>query len=316
MSRPVSTARNRLVQRALATNCTHVLWLDGDVAFHADAIVQLLRLDVDVACLAYLARPNAEGVRTSERSYSVCLTDLEQEPVRGTVRVDHSGFGALLMRREVLTRLTAAHPELACRDNYGEAGDTHALFAELIEDGVRYSEDVSFCKRWAGLGGAIHVLLDADTSHGEAGIGNYARDVWDHRVELAAIREELIRIDQEGQALKAELLGANDPALSHLIAMVPTNPRGRLGKANVDRSPDGYRPVREGMTATVALMRDEVARRRARPAPAPVVTRAPSARRLEIPANRRAPCPCGSGQRFSRCHGAATRTLVAPAGEA
>lgn len=39
------------------------------------------------------------------------------------------------------------------------------------------------------------------------------------------------------------------------------------------------------------------------PAPAsrPVV---PKVQTVPVPANRRAPCPCGSGKRYSQCHGA------------
>lgn len=39
--------------------------------------------------------------------------------------------------------------------------------------------------------------------------------------------------------------------------------------------------------------------------PAPVAPVAPAPRAAIVaPANRRAPCPCGSGKRYSQCHGA------------
>ena len=30
---------------------------------------------------------------------------------------------------------------------------------------------------------------------------------------------------------------------------------------------------------------------------------------VPVPANRRAPCPCGSGRRYSQCHGAVTTAM-------
>jgi uncharacterized protein YecA (UPF0149 family) len=71
---------------------------------------------------------------------------------------------------------------------------------------------------------------------------------------------------------------------------------------DVTSGPENFRKTRDFMKATVDSMRAEIARLR-EPAPAKVAPSTPAVRTVTMPANRRAPCPCGSGERFNACHG-------------
>jgi len=264
-----------------------------------------LSLDVDMATLPCLLRPRQQNDTTAPAPpYNVGLDDLEQQPERGAVKVEWTGFGAVLMGRTVLERLAAAHPELSCI----EVGPrpVPALFHEVIDDGVRFGEDISFCRRWRALGGEIHALLDVEVTHAGL-VGHFGREVWAHRAELAQLRDEVVRVDVEWSSLAADLLRLADRAPADadvsaaraLVARVPL--RRILPREVVTLAAQHHRDF---MRATVEAMHTEIGRLRALGSSTalPRVAPAPDQKPLT---SRRAPCPCGSGRKFNGCHGAA-----------
>ncbi|MBP0491770.1 hypothetical protein [Roseomonas indoligenes] len=153
----IPRARNALVARFLASTASHLLFIDADIGFGADAVLRLLGHGREVIGGLYRSKrldreewvagfaPGADGL-------------VRSEPATGAVEVATIGTGFLLIRREVLTRMAEALPGTR---HATDEGILHALFDTAIEPGTesspgRYlSEDYLFCARWRGLGGTL-----------------------------------------------------------------------------------------------------------------------------------------------------------------
>ncbi|WP_338663942.1 hypothetical protein VQH23_02000 [Pararoseomonas sp. SCSIO 73927] len=153
----IPRARNALVARFLRSTASHLLFIDADIGFGADAVLRLLGHGREVIGGLYRSKrldreewaagfaPGPEGT-------------VRNEPATGAVEVATIGTGFLLIRREVLARMADALPETR---HMTEEGVAHALFDTAIEPGTeaspgRYlSEDYLFCARWRALGGTV-----------------------------------------------------------------------------------------------------------------------------------------------------------------
>jgi hypothetical protein len=88
------------------------------------------------------------------------------EVADGFAQVAYVGSGVMLARREVVQRVTDAHPELVA-DLEDLGGPTPMIFEPMIEpdSGEHLSEDYAFCRRWRDLGGEIWADVQSRYSH-------------------------------------------------------------------------------------------------------------------------------------------------------
>ena len=49
----ITRARNNALGKFMRTDCTHMLFIDSDIEFQAQAVMDLLLFDKDVACCSY-----------------------------------------------------------------------------------------------------------------------------------------------------------------------------------------------------------------------------------------------------------------------
>ncbi len=144
----VSRARNRIVARFLMSECTHLLFLDTDLIFSPDHVERLLSH----------GKPFLIGLypKKQEQLSWVCNTREEfglRDPDTGLQRILYGGTGCMLIAREVIEAIIAAHPESAYQPDDGEDNQPlHDIFrVGVYEDPVakrrRYlSEDWFFCQ--------------------------------------------------------------------------------------------------------------------------------------------------------------------------
>ena len=174
-------ARAILARKFLDSAHTHWLMVDADMSFAPDVVWRMLAADVDVIGVsASRKRLDLDAVRTAvlagasnwrTAGSSVTTHDLGSrvEVVRGAALVPSPGWvgtGLLLVRRHVIEKLWAAHPELIFTTPTPTGIESLCLmFRSDVERGTYVSEDVGFCHRWRKLGGAIHLLLDAEIGH-------------------------------------------------------------------------------------------------------------------------------------------------------
>ncbi len=194
----VTRARALLVARFLDhPDATHLLFVDGDIAFDPAQFERLFALDQDFAGAMYpakridwpqLVRRMAEGepAPTAGLQYVGALCTGDALRMRsGFATAQYAGTGFMLLKRTVLERLIAAHPELAFRGIHGtpefeaDTKNRFALFDPMIdpETGMYLSEDFAFCRRWRALGGEIWLDLRSAVTHGGSAdfVGNTER---------------------------------------------------------------------------------------------------------------------------------------------
>jgi len=180
----VTYARNELVARCLdRPHATHLMFIDADIAFEPEQVFRLLRFGADVTAGVYprkmidwskVTRAVQSG-RSPEQAalhYVVAWPDKGPLEVRnGFARVRYVGAGFLLMRRQVLTRLCEAYPELRYRRQHPEGSESNpyswGLFETMIDPKIEgyLSEDAGFCRRWGELGGEIWVDTQSRLAH-------------------------------------------------------------------------------------------------------------------------------------------------------
>lgn len=167
----ITRARNLLVSRFRASDCTDLLFVDSDINFKVDDVLRLLALssDKDVVAGAYPRRGGA-------LSY---FTDIDYGEngelvfVDGLLRVKRVGTGFMLIRRHVIDALVARHPEWRY---YVDTEKTHhySVFDFMTTPDGYIGEDYLFCDRVREQG--FNVYLDPDVNLGHYGNQEFTGD--------------------------------------------------------------------------------------------------------------------------------------------
>jgi hypothetical protein len=168
------------------SDATHLLFVDADIGFSPDQVFRLLDADKDVAGGVYpakhidwaKARQAAQGGLKDLMAASVGYVVRFIPNPTSSVEVGDDGFGVvayvgtgfLMIKRQALARLAAAHPELTARmgDMTGAGVDEAVMvFETMIEPETRQylSEDYAFCRRWRDLGGEIWADFQGRFNH-------------------------------------------------------------------------------------------------------------------------------------------------------
>lgn len=149
----IPRGRNNLVSKFLFnTAATHLMFIDVDLGFEPEAILRLLLANQDVV----------GGVYPMKRvPIRYVINTVPNPTVMGDlVEVSTLGTGFMLVKRDTINKMIAAHPELKYRDNIGIGQQyepfMYGLFDTMIDkDGNYLSEDWTFCYLWRLMGGKI-----------------------------------------------------------------------------------------------------------------------------------------------------------------
>ena len=100
-----SPARNRnlMIQQAIDHNCTHILFIDDDVAFEPDMLERLLAHDKDIVGGLYLMRnyPHHPIMFDEAQPDGRCLTHWLSDGETGLIEVVAQGLGCCLIKTKV-----------------------------------------------------------------------------------------------------------------------------------------------------------------------------------------------------------------------
>jgi len=149
----VTRARNNLMAKMMSNaDATHFMFIDADIRFQPESILQMLAYDKDV--IGGLYPKKALPV-----NYVINLKP--QTKIQGDIfTVDTMGTGFLMFKRPVYEKLIAAHPECKYVDDVGLGKQYEPMMYSIFdckidERGHYLSEDWLFCRRWQELGGEI-----------------------------------------------------------------------------------------------------------------------------------------------------------------
>lgn len=184
----IQHARESLLKDILTkTNADYVLWIDSDMTFPMESLIQLLsrgepfvgvnyskrQVEADyVAFKTIFTEPDEDGkVPPSIK----CETTLDST---GIEEVDGLGFGMFLMRTAELMDLP-------------DPKKTPWFHFERLPDGKNIGEDIWFCRLIREMGHKIYVDHDLSKLCGHIGQFTYRLDhVWTHKDYLASVKAE------------------------------------------------------------------------------------------------------------------------------
>lgn len=187
----IPRARNNSLSKFMETNFTHILFIDSDIEFPAEAVIDLLDFDKDVVCCTYSKKSFnwnrfMHSMRTEIQSneslesrgldynYNVKV-DGENKLIKSEnenfIKVKHASTGFMLIKREIVNKLCEKHTELTIKTDglHKEDVTMCGLFCCMIKDKVYLSEDYSFCERVNDIGGEVWMNVTHNLNH----IGKY-----------------------------------------------------------------------------------------------------------------------------------------------
>lgn len=169
----VARARNRLCADFLASDCTHMLFLDTDLIFSVEQIARLVSHAEQYPLLSVIC--GLYPKKQMELGWVCNLLETPESVTRdGLQRVKYAGTGCMMISRGVLETMRSALPEIEYDpddgDSPGVKWDFFATGVRNFEGRRRYlSEDWMFCQRVLDLGANIWMDTQIILKHvGEA----------------------------------------------------------------------------------------------------------------------------------------------------
>jgi choline kinase len=161
----VDRGRNRLSAYCLEHDFTHLLFIDADIQFRSDDVLRLLSHDKDIVVAAYMKKNERDEFAISFAPSADGL--VEECPKTGTLKIERAGTGFMMIKRRVFETMRDRMPETVYTDYSAVTKPklTNAFFANIVEDGMLWSEDFTFCNRWCALGGEIWLDPTITLSH-------------------------------------------------------------------------------------------------------------------------------------------------------
>lgn len=151
----VDDARNAIVRDFLDSDCTELLFLDADVDWEPEQIIQLCRREVDLVGGVYPYRREGGETMPVRMKHGARIID-------GLLEVDGLPTGFMKIKRHVLETIAEKSPKY---------WDKHLLTALVFdrpdpdEDGTRWGGDIAFCRKWQALGGKLYADAELRLGH-------------------------------------------------------------------------------------------------------------------------------------------------------
>ncbi len=186
----IPRARNNSLGKFMQSDFTHILFIDSDIEFPSQAVLDLIKFDKDVTCCAYSKKGynwnkfmnSMHNDKQSQESFESRGLDFNYNAIYDDdnniikqdnfIKVRHASTGFMLIKREIVEKLYSSHPELMIiTDNLSNNNsEICGLFCCMIKDKTYLSEDYSFCERVKNIHGDVWINIHHNLNH----IGKYA----------------------------------------------------------------------------------------------------------------------------------------------
>lgn len=168
----ITKARNMLAANFLESDCTDLLFVDADIVVNPEAVIRLLALSTDKDITAGMYTRRAEDKKFFLDVYLDEDNALEFDN-NGMLRALNVATGFMLIRRHVLEKLAANHPEWTYFNDTYQRNES-AIFDFSLVNGQYIGEDYTFCARARAEG--FTVFIDPDITLPHVGSQEYYRD--------------------------------------------------------------------------------------------------------------------------------------------
>ena len=174
----VDRARNDCVAEFFASDCSHLFFVDADIVFEPQDVLDTLTAGLDFVIGPYRKKSAVEEWAVSLLEGGTALA--RRHPGSLAIRYvacAEGGAGFLCLSRRAVERL-ADGVEVYEGSRNGQPRKCHDVFRSVVDGGVRIGEDQYLCRRWRALGGTVWCAVDVKLAHvGTGGVfeGDYAR---------------------------------------------------------------------------------------------------------------------------------------------
>jgi len=130
-------SREGMVESALEMDSSHILWIDSDMVFPAEAAESLLRWDTEIVACNCTRRsapflPTARG-----KDMDHCWTTEEKAKAGGIEPVSSVGFGVTLIETSVFQKIPAPWFMISKDDEDRWVGEDVYFFRKAIDAGIQ-----------------------------------------------------------------------------------------------------------------------------------------------------------------------------------
>jgi hypothetical protein len=185
----ITRARNSIAHDFLASNATHLMFIDADIGFNPNDIVEMVKRDVDICCGLYPKKEihwhrveqavkdgvPADQLKDHTGTFVVNLVNNERAEVKmdELFEISNGGTGFMLIKREVFEALADKVPEYTndmyvTTDVVKEPKIIKEFFTTSIDPDSNnrlLSEDYHFCKLARTHGFKVHAAPWVQLSH-------------------------------------------------------------------------------------------------------------------------------------------------------
>ena len=183
----VTQGRNLCVSGFLESDCTHMLFIDSDIAFHWRMVERMLNYDKEVVLVPYPVKTfDAKKVRKEieggnplpadmlGNQYTLSVPDPRNVKIEnGFIELDRGPTGCMLIRRDVFDKLKKEYPEFEIKQKTlidGNLVDRNHFYNYFdtywnSKDKTYTGEDFYFCKLCKHAGIKMYGLIDEYIEH-------------------------------------------------------------------------------------------------------------------------------------------------------
>jgi hypothetical protein len=188
----VTQGRNLCVAEFLnhKDNYDYLLFIDSDISFKSETIFKMIDADKDIIACPYPMKmfetdkmwkkiketdmvKSEKDLLSSGYMYPIKIGKNELIVDKGVMEVTHAPTGCMLIKRNVIDKLIAKHPELeiyqptVINGKETKKENFYNLFDTLHDPETKryFGEDFGFCQRWTDIGGKVYVYVMDHISH-------------------------------------------------------------------------------------------------------------------------------------------------------
>ena len=181
----IPKTRSMMSHSFLRSDCTHLLFIDADISFHAPDVIDLIRTDKDFVCGIYPKKKiNWEKIRQISRNDLIPANILQLygseflvyetpngEKLDTLVEVDRAATGMMLISRKVFDDLADHVSTFKVEDTVNNVSAKDETMREYFftatdpQTNIFLHEDFNFCRLWKNIGGKIYASTKMKLQH-------------------------------------------------------------------------------------------------------------------------------------------------------
>lgn len=181
----VTEARNFLTEDFLRKEYDYLLFIDADQGFNPPGVIKMIEEDEDVISgVVPLKFLNWDGVLNASRQGKIDLYNYTSAhnivPLNAgnvdtseKIEVASAGTGLMLISRAVFEKMMPTTEVYGFGGtpclNLSQGDEIYNFWSLETIDGIRFGEDVNFCRKWRELGGKIYTTFWPQATH----VGTY-----------------------------------------------------------------------------------------------------------------------------------------------